>query len=69
MGSPFIGVLSLFVWSLTLVIVVKYLTFVMRAERVGCLPVVIEGRLVGLVTERDLMDVSAKLLEDYLRDT
>src|SRR5438045_8099054 len=30
-----LGVLSLFVWSLTLVIVVKYLTFVMRADNGG----------------------------------
>jgi KUP system potassium uptake protein len=30
-----LGVLSLFVWSLTLVIVVKYLTFVMRADNRG----------------------------------
>src|SRR6478672_8841266 len=30
-----LGVMSLFVWSLTLVIVIKYLTFVMRADNGG----------------------------------
>ena len=30
-----LGILSLFFWSLTLVIVVKYLTFVMRADNEG----------------------------------
>jgi predicted transcriptional regulator len=40
---------------------------IMRRERVGCLPIVGDGKLVGLVTERDLIDVSAKLLEAHLR--
>lgn len=39
----------------------------MREEQVGCLPVVRDGRLVGIVTERDLIEVSAKLLERYLK--
>ena len=33
-------------------------------RRVGCLPVVKDGRLVGLVTARSLMGIVAKLLEE-----
>ena len=40
----------------------------MKEARVGCLPVVEDGRLVGIVTERDLIDVAAGLLEKYLGD-
>jgi CBS domain-containing protein/gamma-glutamylcysteine synthetase len=40
----------------------------MRQHRVSCLPVVRNERLVGLITERDLMDVAAELLEEQLRD-
>lgn len=36
----------------------------MRTRRVGCLPVVKDGRLVGLVTARSLMGIVAKLLEE-----
>lgn len=45
-----LGLLSLFVWSLTLVVVVKYIIFVMRADNQG------EGgilALLALVTPRD----------------
>src|SRR4029453_14564559 len=38
-----LGVLSLFFWSLTLVIVVKYLTFIMRADNHG------EGGILALL--------------------
>ena len=38
-----LGVLSLFLWSLTLVVVVKYLTFVMRADNEG------EGGILALL--------------------
>jgi CBS domain-containing protein/gamma-glutamyl:cysteine ligase YbdK (ATP-grasp superfamily) len=39
----------------------------MRNEGVGCLPVVeADQKLVGIVTERDLIDVSSRLLEAYL---
>src|SRR6185437_15495731 len=38
-----LGVLSLFFWSLTLVIVVKYLTFVLRADNKG------EGGILALL--------------------
>jgi CBS domain-containing protein len=39
----------------------------MRANQVGCLPIVVDDKLVGLITERDLIAVSAQLLEDHLR--
>ena len=38
----------------------------MRDRQVGCLPVVQDGKLVGMVTERDLSAGSAKLLEEHL---
>lgn len=38
----------------------------MRKLRVGCLPVVHEGRLVGIITEEDFMDIASRLLEDQL---
>jgi CBS domain-containing protein len=41
----------------------------MKKHRVGCLPVVEEDRLVGIVTERDLIGVAAGLLERYLQET
>jgi CBS domain-containing protein len=34
----------------------------MRREKVDCLPVINQGRLVGIVTERDFIDVAARLL-------
>ena len=41
---------------------------IMRERRVGCLPVLNEeSRLVGIVTERDLIGVSSRLLEKYLK--
>lgn len=40
----------------------------MKAHKVGCLPVVQGDRLVGLVTERDLINVAAQLLEQQLRE-
>ena len=33
------------------------------------LPVVEDGRLVGIVTEHDFIDVAARLLEDHLRES
>jgi CBS domain-containing protein len=42
---------------------------VMREHRVSCLPVTTkDGRLVGLVTEHDFMDIASQLLEDRLRE-
>ncbi len=40
----------------------------MRDSRIGCLLVLQEGSLAGIVTERDLIKMSAKLLEDFLQD-
>jgi len=40
----------------------------MRQHQVGCLPVVKDDRLVGMVTERDFMNVSAQLLEQKLKE-
>jgi len=39
---------------------------IMRRQRVGCLPVVDDGHLVGIITERDLVELSAALLERHL---
>jgi CBS domain-containing protein len=39
----------------------------MRDNRIGCLPVVEEGRLVGVVTEHDLVQIAAPLLEEFLQ--
>ena len=38
----------------------------MRRLRVGCLPVVQDDRLVGIVTEEDFMEIASKLLEHQL---
>jgi CBS domain-containing protein len=40
---------------------------IMRDRRLGCLPVVDDGKLVGIVTLFDLLAVSAKLLEEELK--
>ncbi len=40
----------------------------MRRYGVGCLPVVADGRLVGLVTGDDFMGIAGQLLEERLRD-
>ena len=39
----------------------------MRSSKLGCLPVVENGKLVGIVTESDFIEVSARLLEEWLR--
>jgi CBS domain-containing protein len=42
----------------------------MRRHRVGSLPVIEESnRLVGIITERDLIRVAAMLFEKHLRET
>lgn len=41
----------------------------MREHRVGSLPVTEDGRLVGIITERDLIRVAAMLFENKLRET
>lgn len=38
----------------------------MRRLKIGCLPVVQNDRLVGIITEEDFMDLAAKLLEEQL---
>lgn len=40
----------------------------MRDKQLACLPVLRDGKLVGLVTEHDLVVVSSHLLEEYLGD-
>ena len=40
----------------------------MREKQLSCLPVVREGKLVGLVTEHDLIVVASVLLEDSLSE-
>jgi CBS domain-containing protein len=40
----------------------------MREKKVACLPVTENGRLVGIVTDYDLIVVSSRLLEEYLSE-
>jgi CBS domain-containing protein len=40
----------------------------MREHRVGCLPVVEGGALVGIVTASDFLDASARLFDERLRE-
>ncbi|MBT8335126.1 MAG: CBS domain-containing protein [Gemmatimonadetes bacterium] len=40
----------------------------MRDRRVSCLPVVDQGKLVGIVSERDFMPIAYQLLEERLRE-
>jgi CBS domain-containing protein len=39
---------------------------IMRSHRVACVPVVRGDKLVGILTERDLIEVAAQLLQDHL---
>jgi CBS domain-containing protein len=41
----------------------------MREHKLGCLPVVREGKLIGIITDYDLIVVSSHLLESYLGDS
>ena len=41
----------------------------MRRNKVGCLPVVDEGQLVGIVTSYDFLDASARLFKEQLTDS
>lgn len=41
----------------------------MREHKVGCLPVVEDKKLVGIITEKDLVHVAANLLEQHLRES
>jgi CBS domain-containing protein/gamma-glutamyl:cysteine ligase YbdK (ATP-grasp superfamily) len=40
----------------------------MDRHQIGCLPVVDDGKLVGIVTEHDFMELSRRLLERWLRE-
>jgi len=40
----------------------------MREHAVSCLPVVSEGKLVGIVTETDFMKIAGRMLESQLRE-
>ncbi|MFO7588801.1 MAG: glutamate-cysteine ligase family protein [Gemmatimonadota bacterium] len=40
----------------------------MRRNRISCLPVVQDDRLIGIVTERDFMRIAGQLLEEMLRE-
>lgn len=42
--------------------------YIMREKNIGCLPVVKEEKLVGLVTAHDFLTVSTKLLEERLKE-
>jgi CBS domain-containing protein/gamma-glutamyl:cysteine ligase YbdK (ATP-grasp superfamily) len=41
----------------------------MRSQRVGCLPVVEENQLVGIVTSYDFLEAAAKLFQQHLSST
>jgi CBS domain-containing protein len=38
----------------------------MRRYGIGCLPVTSDGKLVGIVTENDFMEIAGQLLEERL---
>jgi len=40
---------------------------VMREHKVGCLPILRDGRLAGIVTERDFLRIAGKLMAEKLR--
>ena len=40
----------------------------MRKHKISCLPVVRDGKLVGIVTEHDFFGISATLLERWLKN-
>jgi CBS domain-containing protein len=40
----------------------------MRRNKVGCLPVVKDGRLVGVLTEHDFLELSSVLLDRWLKE-
>jgi CBS domain-containing protein len=41
----------------------------MRAHQVACLPVVVDGRLVGIVSERDFLRIAGDLLDAKLAES
>jgi CBS domain-containing protein len=38
----------------------------MRKHKIGSLPVVKDGRLVGIITEHDFFEISGQLLSNWL---
>lgn len=40
----------------------------MKKHGIGSLPVVRDGQLIGIVTERDFMDIASELLEEKLKE-
>ena len=42
---------------------IKQAMELMRESKIGCLPVVSNGNLVGIVTEMDFLRISSRLLE------
>jgi CBS domain-containing protein len=40
----------------------------MRRNKIGCLPVVQDGKLVGVLTEHDFMELASVLLDRWLKD-
>jgi CBS domain-containing protein/gamma-glutamylcysteine synthetase len=42
---------------------------IMRAHQVACLPVVVDGRLVGIVSERDFLRIAGDLLDAKLAES
>jgi CBS domain-containing protein len=46
----------------------RYLGVVSEPRNVGCLPVVRDGRLLGIVTERDFMVLTRELLVQMLQE-
>jgi CBS domain-containing protein len=40
---------------------------IMRSRRVGCLPVVENGLLIGIVTAQDFLEISSRLFEERER--
>ena len=41
----------------------------MREKNIGCLPIVKNEKLVGMITAHDFLTVSAKLFEERLKET
>ena len=41
---------------------------IMDRHKIGCLPVVHHGKLVGIVTEHDFVEISKSLLHRWLRE-
>jgi CBS domain-containing protein len=42
---------------------------IMRLGKIGCLPVVDDGQLVGIVTSYDFLTATARLFKKHLKNT